>query len=165
MIQNEGFFFRDLKGNLNVLLENNCVYELQNICTRAQNSETGGILLGYYNKKHDTARITKVFDSPPDSTYGKTWFHRGIRGLQAIIDAYWYNKDSYYLGEWHYHPLSDPEPSEIDKKQMFEIASSRLYKCPEPILFIIGGGANLGWKYQVIVFPRREDNPVYLSFG
>lgn len=155
-------FFKDPRGKYHVVVNNKLMSELLSFCIEAQNSETGGILIGYYNESLDTARITKVINAPIDSKCGSNWFHRGVSGLQTLIYEYWIKKAQFYLGEWHYHPNSEPEPSSTDQKQMVEIASSRPYRCPEPVLIIIGGGSKIGWKYQAIVFPKREKEPVRL---
>jgi integrative and conjugative element protein (TIGR02256 family) len=163
MTQAEDIFFKDPKGKYHVVVDKEIIDELLDFCTKAKDSETGGILVGIYNERLDTARIKKVISAPPDSKWGTSWFHRGTSGLQNIVDEYWTKKRQYYLGEWHYHPQSEPEPSITDQNQMKEIAKSRSYKCPEPVLLIIGGGPKMGWKYQAIVFPKREMAPVPLS--
>ena len=100
--------------------------------------ETGGILIGNYTSDLTTAIITKISGPPTDSKRGRTWFNRGTKGLNTLIKQYW-RKSQYYLGEWHFHPNSEPNPSRQDILQMKEIACSKKYNCPEPILIIIGG--------------------------
>jgi hypothetical protein len=45
---------------------------------------------------------------------------------------------------------------------MKEIASSRGYQCPEPILLIIGGNPKDVWSVQVTVFKRSGESPIRL---
>jgi integrative and conjugative element protein (TIGR02256 family) len=107
-------------------------------CKRAGSMETGGILVGRYTVRHDVANVTAITGAPTDSKSGRSWFYRGVFGLQSRLEQLWYTKRHYYLGEWHFHPGSEPYPSQIDMKQMIGIARSPRYHCPEPVLIIVG---------------------------
>ncbi len=120
----------------------------------ANKKETGGILIGVYSENHSTAIISLVTGPPSDSASGFYWFKRGIKGLKQIIEKCWTN-NSYYLGEWHFHPMSSPKPSSQDIKQIREIAFSNQYNCPEPIMLIIGG-SYLSYKISVFVFEKQS---------
>ena len=122
-------------------------------CRKAGNKETGGVLFGCYSPGLDCANVTVASNAPPDSKYGRTWFYRGIRGLQAKIDRLWH-KHEFYLGEWHFHPYSTPTPSPTDEVQMENIAASPRYHCPEPILLIIGGDPRNVWQARAWVYPK-----------
>ena len=115
------------------------VKKLLRLCERSSPNETGGILLGHYSTAHDCAVVTEVTKAPADSRSGRTWFIRGIRGLQTRVDHFWSRKQEYYLGEWHFHPFGSPRPSPTDIKQIEAIAESEQYHCPEPVLLILGG--------------------------
>ena len=119
-------------------------------CSNAGKNETGGILIGHYTALRDQAVITRVTGAPPDSKAGPTWFVRGIAGLQQLIDAAWRRRD-YYIGEWHFHPFAAPEPSERDRRQIVEFAREPNYRCPEPILVIVGGDPKIGGDLAVAV--------------
>lgn len=153
---------KDPKGRFCVSIDSKQIAELLHFCAKAEEHETGGILLGYYNEKLDLATVVRVVDAPSDSQHGLAWFHRGIVGLQTLILKLWSERRQYYLGEWHYHPYGSPEASNTDTKQMKEIASSRSYKCPEPILLIVAGNVETSWSIQVMVFPKNEEYPVKL---
>ncbi len=129
---------------------------MTSLCRKAKRSETGGILAGRYSEGHDCAVVTEVTGPPPDSRSGPTWFKRGVRGLQQLIERLWGQGRAYYLGEWHYHPYGPPNPSKADVAQMTEIASSNGYSCPEPLLLIIGGDPKMGLEIKVFVFQRGE---------
>lgn len=126
-------------------------------CARASGRETGGILVGHYTDALDCAVVTRASRAPSDSKRGATWFVRGVRGLQRWISRLWH-EGRYYLGEWHSHPGTDPTPSAIDIAQMRAIAGSSLYRCPEPILVIVGGGPRGGWCVNAVIV--RERGPV-----
>lgn len=127
--------------------------ELERICTDAVNKETGGILIGHYSVNLNTALITLITGPPPDSKAGKTWFHRGVKGLWDILQQSLNCSNTYYLGEWHFHPFASPTPSLQDLRQMKQIALDKKYNCPEPVLIILGGEPG-HFNIRSFVFPK-----------
>lgn len=62
--------------------------------------------------------------------------------MQGCLDELWRrSKRRYYLGEWHFHPGGAAEPGPTDTEQMAKIMQSASYKCPEPVLLLVGGPA------------------------
>ncbi len=130
--------FRSENKMFSVSFSGGTIAEMASICHKSPKSETGGILIGRYSKDHTTAIVEQVTGPPPDSQHYFATFFRGIRGLQDLLNLLWSRpKKSYYLGEWHYHPLPILTPSGADIEQMKQIAASEKYACPEPILVII----------------------------
>lgn len=115
---------------------------------KAGKKETGGILIGSYNEQRDIAIVTKITGPTIDSKSGRTWFNRGTKGLQKLLNNAW-QLNQYYLGEWHFHPNASPDPSFCDQTQMIRIATCQQYKCPEPLLLIIGGSL---MDYRIKIF-------------
>lgn len=113
-------------------------------CERAGHLETGGILIGRYSNLGDQAFVTDVTGPPSDSVATPWSFVRGIRGLQQRISRAWRRRE-YYLGEWHFHPMAAPNPSDRDRAQIRAFAKDADYKCPEPILIVIGGDPKSQW--------------------
>lgn len=130
---------------------------LLSMCSNSGSMEVGGILVGSYTATHDCAIVTAISGPPSDSCRGPTWFHRGVRGLQEWLNRCWHVLRHYYLGEWHYHSHGSPVPSQSDIRQLKNIADSTLYRCPEPVLLITGGGPVVGWTAGAYVFPRGEE--------
>lgn len=122
-------------------------------CKTSESNETGGILVGTYTDTHDCAKISVVTTAPKDSQKGRMSFFRGVHGLTDILGDLWNEKREYYLGEWHFHPYANPEPSGTDISQMHEIASDASYKCPEPVMLIIGGDPDGDFSIRAFVFP------------
>lgn len=122
-------------------------------CRKAKGNETGGVLAGRYSDDLACAIVTAASGAPPDSSAGRSWFRRGLEGLQGWIGRLWKDK-SYYLGEWHYHPFAAPDPSGTDVSEMNDIAATESYKCPEPLLVIVGGNPRRAWRIRAFVFPR-----------
>lgn len=143
-----------MDGRFGLAVEAGPLSRILTLCRRAGGTETGGILLGRYSTALDCAIVTSASSAPPDSRSGRTWFQRGVRGLQRLLDRVWREEHRYYLGEWHFHPSALPEPSPVDIAQMLEIAATAEYHCPEPVLLIIGGDPHAEWWAKAVVFIR-----------
>ncbi len=131
---------------------------LYSMCVKAGHFETGGVLIGRYSPDLTTALVLEATLPPSDSRRGTSWFNRGIAGLHEMLDRRWHSKNrSYYVGEWHFHPAAYVEPSEKDFAQMYRICSDPKYRCPEPVLLILGR-QSIGQERSVraFVFPRGE---------
>lgn len=126
-------------GNKNLFVDvPEHVYEkILTMCIDASTNETGGILIGYYSANLKGAYICDATKQTTDSVSRPCSFERGIRGLKKLIIKYWGDKQ-YYLGEWHFHPQNSPRPSSQDVNEMIGISHNDKFKCPEPILLIIG---------------------------
>lgn len=134
-----------------------CINRMILQCTKSYPNETGGILVGFYNKNLDCAEVTDVFFETSDSQKGKTWFVRGISGLQTKLNKLWLGQKGYYLGEWHFHPCGASIPSQVDINQMLAISSSSRAHCPEPILLIFSGKGNFQEvSFKTYVFSNKE---------
>lgn len=135
----------------------NCLNRIIKLCQKADQVETGGILVGRYVSEHRCAEVTAVSDAPADSKHSVTRFLRGIQGLQRWLNRLWSKDGTYYLGEWHYHPNGEPAPSSIDVDEIEDIARTASYQCPEPLLLIVGGDPLHNWKWRVFVWTADAD--------
>ncbi|MFQ5829402.1 MAG: Mov34/MPN/PAD-1 family protein [Candidatus Methylomirabilia bacterium] len=133
------------------------IQSIRDLCMAANRGETGGILIGFYTERHDCAVVTAVTGPTSDSRVGRTWFYRGVRGLQNLLDRLWHRRRHYYLGEWHFHPGAVPHPSPVDVDQLKQIAASQEYRCPEPVLLVVGGDPAAHWSMRSYVFPGGQD--------
>lgn len=140
--------YRSPGGRFKILLFADVISQLTNMIKNTNNFETGGILLGKYTDDGFIAEVRHITGPPKDSETGPTWFRRGIKGLQKLLDNHWKRKE-YYLGEWHYHPNASASPSMQDILQMHQISNAKVYHCPEPILLIIGGNYQ---NYEIRIF-------------
>jgi integrative and conjugative element protein (TIGR02256 family) len=130
-------------------------------CEKAHRLETGGILIGHYTPLGDQAIITEVTGPPRDSIASRWSFIRGLHGLQRLINQAWRRHD-YYLGEWHFHPFASPIPGDRDRRQVIAFSKNPAYRCPEPILLVVGGDPRIGGELGVGVVLKgrfREMRP------
>jgi len=151
----EPLIFKSPSGLFGLSLPLPVVERILGYCARALPNETGGILIGRYGESFDTALVSEATPAPPDSRAGRTWFYRGTQGLSTLLDEAWQN-GLYYLGEWHFHPLASPTPSDTDRRQLRDIAKDERYCCVEPLLLIVGGHPHKRWLAGSYVFPRAE---------
>ena len=138
-------------------IEATIIDKMLSICRESNNIETGGILVGYYNKRHDTAIISDVSLPPIDSIRGTTTFQRGVIGLHTWINHLWSKRHQYYLGEWHYHPYASSAASTIDFKQLKENSKAPNLHCPEPVMLIAGGDPFGSWTLNAYISIRGKN--------
>lgn len=150
----DDLWFRSADRVFEVRLGGAALEQMLELCRGAKRLETGGVLIGRYSSDHRVAHVEVATGPGSDSQAGGTWLVRGVRGLQKILDTFWSQKRGYYVGEWHFHPGAAPSPSPRDVSQMRSIASSDLYHCPEPLLFIIGGDPNGAYSVHAEVHTR-----------
>jgi integrative and conjugative element protein (TIGR02256 family) len=156
------FWSEDHRFGLKVAKET--MTHILKMCAASKANETGGILVGFYTPAHDCAVVAAASKAPSDSQSGRMRFVRGVRGLQRWIELLWRRRQHYYLDEWHFHPDGLPYPSHTDIEQMRRIAEAVHYRCPEPVLLIVGGNPTAKWEARAYVFPRGK-SPVDLVRG
>lgn len=149
--------WRSREGRFGLRVPARTMAQLCRWCRQSGRRETGGILVGHYSAALDCAVVSAVRSAPSDSRRGASWFARGTHGLQAWLDELWRAQQHYYLGEWHFHPYAAPDPSPTDCAQMRRIAHDPSYRCPEPVLLIIGGDPRGAWQAAASVFPAAAD--------
>ena len=143
--------FRSPDGRFRLFIAADLLAHILDLCLASYPLETGGVLIGHYNETLETAIVTRATGPPPDSQRRRNAFYRGTQGLHELLRVLWPKKE-YYLGEWHYHPGSSPEPSAADAKRMQEIAESDDTNCPEPILLVVGENRAM----TAHIFPRNQ---------
>lgn len=120
--------------------------------------ETGGILTGCYNELHDTAIVVHADGPPHDSQASRTRFQRGVQGLADLLDRMWKRPiRTYYLGEWHFHPFSSAERSSVDDDTMWDPELRDSFRCPIPVLVILGGDPEGEWSLRAWAYPNRHE--------
>jgi integrative and conjugative element protein (TIGR02256 family) len=136
---------------------------LERYCRDAGSVETGGILVGRYSDDLAIAIVREATPPPTDSKRGRSWFVRGVSGLGEMLHRRWRAKErTFYIGEWHFHPANQVEPSGEDFAQMIEISRAREYDCKEPLLLILGASKLEGQRIFRAFVCQAEDAPMEL---
>ncbi|MBD2717108.1 Mov34/MPN/PAD-1 family protein [Microvirga sp. STR05] len=148
--------FISANKDFNLFLSKKLLEEVVNYCRIAHRNETGGIIIGSYSADLSGATVSKIMGPPVDSRSGFSWFERGTEGVKKAMDDLWQKQQQFYLGEWHYHPYSSPNPSRRDLLQMREVAEDPNFACPEPIMLIAGGNPKKSMLFRAFVFPAGK---------
>jgi hypothetical protein len=145
-------------GTFAVELQAAVLGALDRHCRDAGSVETGGILIGRYSDDLALAIVSEATPPPTDSERGGSWFVRGVSGLRELLGKRWKAVErTFYVGEWHFHPVVRVEPSGQDFAQMLQISQSREYDCKEPLLLILGAGQREGQRvFRAFVCPAGD---------
>lgn len=125
--------------------------------SKVSNIETGGVLLGEISG--DVLVVKHASGPGPKSDRKSMHFLKDIEYCQKYIDEmYEKNGDSAaYIGEWHYHPVGNNNPSNTDLSSLSSIANGKGYLTENPTMIII---SNTG-KASCTIHPARR--PFYYT--
>jgi integrative and conjugative element protein (TIGR02256 family) len=114
--------------------------------------ETGGVLMGYQAQNNDLV-VTDLIGAGDNATHKYTGFTPDQDyQLEQIAQVYVRSGGTItYLGDWHTHPNSKPEPSLLDKRTLTRIALTPESKNIRPIMAILGGSPTR-WTLNSIQF-------------
>lgn len=110
---------------LRLFIDSGLIEQLRELRTANLPSETGGVLLGYYDFNVSAVTVVAALPAPTDSNASPGSFERGVEGLaEAVRDASRRTADIVgYIGEWHSHPPHhSASPSKADLAQLFDLA-------------------------------------------
>jgi len=115
--------------------------ELRRMRAAGLPTETGGVLIGFYDLPRKLVYVVKAMPPPPDSTQATTSFERGTNGVvDALSDISRKTQGQVgYVGEWHSHPDgAGATPSCMDVSQLVWLID-RLSIVEQPAVMIIVG--------------------------
>lgn len=125
-------------NTIHVLLTKDLKEEISSIVQSKGDCETGGCLLGCYDKDRKYIYLIYQINEPKDSKCSPCSFVRGCDGLTDSIDKVRIKTGNLvrYLGEWHSHPKGTSSPSATDKEQ-FKVMSGQLRREDVPFVQMI----------------------------
>jgi hypothetical protein len=93
-------------GEWRLLTDNKLIDKVFKQRTNSLPKETGGILIGAWDKEHKIVYVIDIIPAPFDSVERETTFIRGHQGLsdQVRVIEEKTNWELGYVGEWHSHP-------------------------------------------------------------
>jgi len=112
-------------GNLDLFIDEGVVQKLNAERANSFPTETGGILLGFYDFNINAVVVIDALPAPADSKSTGVSFERGVEGLRgAVADAARRTAGVVqYIGEWHSHPPNYPaDPSRDDIFQLIYLS-------------------------------------------
>lgn len=91
----------------------------------AKGRETGGILVGYVNRKRKIVYVVDALPPSTDSYAGADRFELGVAGYEEKIRAIQERTGGLlgYMGDWHTHPSGSPSPSATDTRTARRLAA------------------------------------------
>lgn len=147
--------FSSQRTEIFIEVPQNIFESMMAICQKSPEIETGSILVGRYSHDGKVAKIQEVLPPSTDSVGTITTFRRGVLGLSKTLVSRWNSTGSHYLGEWHYHPLGNGQPSDTDIGQMLTFARKESMQSPVPIMIIIFRRVDNQYDLRAFVFTRE----------
>jgi integrative and conjugative element protein (TIGR02256 family) len=80
----------------------------------ADGRETGGILLGRGPDDDGVIEVVEAGDPGPNAERQKDFFLRDLEHARRLAARAWERDRAQWVGEWHTHPCSGPQPSSRD---------------------------------------------------
>ena len=101
--------------------------------------ETGGILIGFRDT-NGSMQVLAATAAGPKAVEERNRFERDHKYCQDRLDeaAAKYGEHGQYIGEWHSHLQTQPQPSARDIESLTGIADAPNYHTNEPIMLIAG---------------------------
>ena len=134
-------------GDLTIIWDEGFRERIFELRKAALPSETGGVLLGYFDLNENKIYVVDAVPAPPDSTGTPESFKRGVIGLAPMVDEVLRRTGGVvgYIGEWHSHPDGSlTAPSADDLLQMLYLAQT-LDQDGLPAVMMIAGEGDLNW--------------------
>jgi hypothetical protein len=103
--------------------------------------ETGGILVGSWDRVRRRAYIVGHYDPPPDSVHSSTGFIRGSVGVYQTLKSVEQRtaQNLTYVGEWHTHPPGYASLPSGDDRTLLRWSEEVLVFLDVPPLMMIAG--------------------------
>ena len=126
-------------NGMKIIIRDSVISDIKKYYRTAMAYETGGILLGKFNRENRIIEITEVYELKTHF-FSKILYKRSTKKAQKIINSRWNETNGRinYIGEWHTHPNMQPNPSITDLKSLEVINLLVKNILPSTILIIIG---------------------------
>ena len=111
--------------------------------------ETGGAILGYWNKQSGEAVITYVTGPGPKAIHKPYSFIPDNEYQDSEIARHYEESGRLhtYMGDWHTHPEGRVYLSNTDRRTLRRIAIYRDARVPVPLMAILGGVSDWYLKF------------------
>lgn len=138
----EHIHFREVRlGDWTIAIARNLLRSVVAARRSAGALETGGILVGTWDRTLRKAYIVGHYGPPPDSVCEPTCFLRGESGVFMTLDAVEHRtaRNLTYCGEWHTHPPGFGNRPSADDKVLLRWIDDLLTYADVPALMLIVG--------------------------
>lgn len=127
-------------NDIQIFIANDLIDEITSQIKAKGELETGGCLIGCYDKDRRIIYLIYQINEPKGSVCTPCSFIRGCEGLNASFEEIKIKTANQvrYMGEWHSHPNGSSSPSEADKRQYAEMSKHQEYEDVPFVQLIIG---------------------------
>ena len=118
-----------------------CELAKDSVRTAGEKVETGGLVFGELNEAAGVLWVTDVEGPPSDSHASEEHFTCGIEGMKELTKkkSQMFRESVGYIGSWHTHPTSGPNPSNLDIETVEKNLSQPETKQKFFLLLILSG--------------------------
>lgn len=136
-------------NDLKIIVNDKILDDIRKYYCLNTNYETGGILLGKFNKENRVVEITEVHELKTNF-FSRILYKRSGRKAQKIINRRWHETNGVinYIGEWHTHPNMQAVPSSTDISSLNEILKRIKGVLPGTILIIVKRESNKSYTAE-----------------
>lgn len=120
--------------------------------TGSSKEETGGLLLGEIDDSLQAISIDVATGPPPDSIRSHDQFLCGVEGTlrQCQYHAAKSGNSTTFVGVWHTHPVSMPDPSTVDFRAMLQLLHFQERTPRHVVMLIVGHAATQPvWRFHL----------------
>lgn len=127
--------------------------------------ETGGLLFGEIDDSHQTIWLDGATMPPSDSEASAEKFLCGTEGTDEVADSIRARTkgSSRFVGIWHTHPVSPPQPSTDDLQAMVRLLLEQ-DKTPRHVVMMIVGYAATSPVPKYYLYRRRDIETFVLAY-
>jgi integrative and conjugative element protein (TIGR02256 family) len=126
--------------------------------------ETGGVLMGYFNRDKSIAVITDVIGPGLRSIHRRYSFVPDYEYQEKRIAEIYFKAGRLhtYLGDWHTHPGGNTSLSLSDRKALESIAVHKEARAPFPIMILLAGGP---YKWEIKQWQLKQKRLLRIVFA
>lgn len=126
---------------MKVWLSRDVQRDIEAECSRYDDLETGGVLLGYWNDTFDVPVIAEVVGPGPQAVHRSRSFVPDSEFHELEIDRHYRASNGVltYLGDWHSHPKGNADLSKKDIATLARIAAFPSARVPRPLMLVAVG--------------------------
>lgn len=118
----------------------------------ADGRETGGILLGHGPDNTGVIEIVAAGDPGPNADRRQGFFLRDLAHAQALAAAAWERERAQWVGEWHTHLFSGPQPSQRDLSTYASLLQNPALGFALFVALIVTPHEVQGWEEPAMTF-------------
>ena len=135
-----------------------------NARTGSFTNETGGLLLGEIDDSLRSISIDVATGPPRDSIKSPDHFLCGIEGTEELCKyhAEKSGNSTHFVGVWHTHPVSMPEPSSVDLEAMAQLLHCQ-NKTPRHVVMLIIGFAATRPVWRFHLFRKNQFQVIHVK--